>query len=246
MSAQLRSILLLLALSLSLPGWAAAPLRLVSDENAPYASTDPASKAVVGITFEMLAEAFRRADLPYTTEVYPWARAYFRAQNETDTCVYPLARLAEREALFQWIGPLSKNKWVLFARNDFTETVASVDDARKYRIGGLLQDGPSVLLRSLGVRVELVGTNELNLNKLAAGRIDLWATGYFRGKIVAGKGGVGDLKPVFVLQEVDHYLACHRKVPAYTVQALNQAVETMWRDGWMKKISDRYQEKPLN
>lgn len=228
------------------PARASEPLKFVSDENAPFASTDAATHAITGITVEMVAEAARRAKVPNTVALYPWARAYWLALNEADTCVYPVARLAQRESQFQWVGPLSKNTWVLYARSDFPGTLASLRDARKYKVGGLLQDGPSVYLQSKGVVVDLVGTNELNLQKLRAGRIDLWATGYFRGKLVAGKGNVPGIKPVFVINDVDHYLARNLKVPAHAVKAMNDAVDSMWQDGWMQRLNELYQRKSLN
>ena len=235
-----------LPLLLAAPAWALEPLKMVSDENAPFAFTDRASKSIAGITFEMVAEAARRADISYKSALYPWARAYWRAQSETDTCVYPVVRLPQRESLFQWVGPLSKNTWVLYARSDFRDTVGALADIKKYRVGGLLQDGPSVFLQSQGVTVDLVGTNELNLNKLAAGRIDLWATGFFRGKLVAAKNNFSNIKAVFVIQEVEHYLACNLKVPPPVVKSMNQAVEAMWQDGWMKRINEKYEQQSLN
>ena len=227
---------------LGLPAQAAAPLKLVSDENAPFAFTDQKTRTIAGITTEMLAEAARRAGVRYSTALYPWARAFFRAQTDADTCVYPVARLPEREDKFQWVGPLNKNRWVLFARADFGDAIATLDDVRKYRVGGLLQDGPSVFLRSQGLSVDLVGANELNLNKLTAGRIDLWATGYYRGRIVATSAGAPLPKAVYVIKEVDHYLACNPKVGSGVIRELNAAVDAMWRDGWMKKTIERYQD----
>lgn len=190
----------------------------------------------------MVVEASRRAELPYKADMYPWARAYWMAQNEADTCVYPTIRLAQREPLFQWVGPLTKSTWVLYARSDFHKKLRTLGDVKKHRVGGLLQDGPSVYLVSQGVNVEMVGTNELNYNKLTAGRIDLWATGYYNGKLVAPKSGRVNIKPVFVLQEVDHYLACNLKVPEQSIKAMNHAVSSMWLDGWMKRINDNYQK----
>lgn len=231
-----------LLLVLVSPAWAAEPLKLVSDENPPFAAIDPVSKSVVGISYDMVAEASRRAGIPFVSEIYPWARAYWRAETENDTCLYPVARLPQREPLFQWVGPLSKNTWVLYARSDFRDTVGSLDDVKKYRVGGLLQDGPSVFLQAQGVSVQMVATNELNLHKLAAGRIDLWATGFFRGKLVAEKANIPNIKKVFVIQEVDHYLACNLKVPRATIKSLNKAVEAMWQDGWMKRLNEKYEQ----
>jgi polar amino acid transport system substrate-binding protein len=226
-------------LALAVPAHAA--LRMLTDENAPFGYTDPASHKITGITADMVVEAARRAKLPYGLEVFPWARAYSLAKNEPDTCVYPLARLPERESLFQWVGPLSVNTWVLYAKSSFQGKVSSVASLEKYAVGGLLQDGPSVYLKSQGVNVEMVGDNKYNVKKLAAGRIDLWATGLYRGKALAAEEGITDIKPVYTIKEVEHYLACSPKTADSAIKALNQAVDTMRADGWMKKIGEQYQ-----
>ena len=145
--------------------------------------------------------------------------------------------------MFQWIGPLSTNKWVLFARSDFQATINDLDDARNYVIGGLLRDGPTVFLQSKGIKVDSLGDAALNAKKLAAGRIDLWATGLHRGKWIAAEANITNIKPVFLLKDVDHFLACNPKVSPELIQALSQAVETMRSDGVIKRISDQYQER---
>jgi polar amino acid transport system substrate-binding protein len=242
----MRNWRLFLILAATMAGRAGAveqPIRLVSDENAPFAYTSSAG-LVVGISTEMALEATRRAGVPASIDLYPWARAYFRAQTVADTCVYPVARLPEREAQFQWVGPLNKNRWVLFARPDFAPAIADLADVRHYRVGGLLKDGPSLFLQGQGVEVAQVGTNELNLNKLMAGRIDLWATGYVRGKLIAAKARVGELKMAYVIKDVDHYLACNPKLPAAAIAALDAAILTMWQDGTARRISERYQSNP--
>jgi polar amino acid transport system substrate-binding protein len=221
----------------------AQALKLLSDENAPFAYTDSSTQQIVGMTHEMVVEACKRAKVPCTIKLVPWARANVFAEADPDTCVYPLARLPERESLFQWIGPLSTNKWVLFARSDFQRAINDVDDAKNYAIGGLLRDGPTLFLRSKGISVDMVGDAALNVKKLAAGRIDLWATGLHRGRRLAAEAHITSIKPVFVLKEVDHYLACNPQVPTELIKSLNQAVETMRSDGVIKKITDQYQER---
>lgn len=241
----MRNWRLLLILAASLAGRAVAveSIKLVSDENAPFAYTSAAGP-VVGVSTEMALEAARRAGVPVSLSLYPWARAYFRAQTVADTCVYPVARLPERESQFQWVGPLNKNRWVLFARPDFGPGLAELAEARRYRVGGLLQDGPSLFLQAQGVEVAQVGNNDLNLNKLLAGRIDLWATGFLRGKMIAAKAHAGELKVAYVLKDVDHYMACNPKVPAAQLAALDAAIAAMWQDGTARRISERYQNNP--
>lgn len=215
-------------------------IKLVTDENAPFAYTDPASKKIVGTSTDMVEEAARRAKVPFKTEIVPWARANMLAKSDAEACIFPLARIAEREALFRWVGPLTSNKWVLYGRTNFPDTITSLSDLGKYSIGGLLDDSPSMFLKSKGVNVDMVADNTFNVKKLAAGRIDLWATGLARGKILAAEVGVTDLKPVFTIKEVEHFLACNLAVPEETIKSLNQAVSAMQQDGAIKKIYERY------
>ncbi|HYD59106.1 MAG TPA: ABC transporter substrate-binding protein [Noviherbaspirillum sp.] len=232
--------LLIVLASASAP---AQTLKLVSGENAPFAFTDPATGKITGITTDIAVEAARRAKIAYTLELFPWARAFALASSIPDTCVFPLVRLPERESQFQWVGPLFVNKWVLFARSDFDGTFKTLADAEKYAIGGLLNDGPSVYLVSQGIRVDMVGDHLTNVRKLAAGRIDLWATGLYRGKAIAADVGAKDIKPVLVFKEVDHYIACHPTTQEESIAALNQTVNRMRTDGWLKKITDQYHDR---
>jgi polar amino acid transport system substrate-binding protein len=222
-------------------GPAARAVTIVSSENAPFAYTAKGGGKVVGVSTELLAEAFSRAGLLATVEIYPWARAYMMAKNLPETCVFPLTRLAEREASFRWVGPLSSNKWVLFARSDFQGEISQLSDAGRYAIGGLIDDGPSVFLKAQGLTVDLAGDNHANVRKLVLGRVQLWATGLERGRILAEEMGVRELKPVFLIKEVAHYMACEPSISSKTIDGLNKALDSMRADGAAKRIMDRYE-----
>ncbi|MES2149491.1 MAG: ABC transporter substrate-binding protein [Pseudomonadota bacterium] len=236
-----RSWLFLIALTGPLAS--AGQVTIVSTENAPFAYTDPRSHEVTGVTTDILDAAFKRSGLAYKVGIYPWARAMMLATSRPDTCVYPVTRLPERESLFQWVGPLNTNRWVLYARGEFRGRIEQAADVAQYAVGGLRDDGPAHYLKSQGVAVELVGDNKLNVRKLAAGHITLWATGLERGRILADEMGVLDIKPVFTLREVDHYLACHRSLPAQLVQDLNGSVAALRENGGIKAIIQRYEAR---
>lgn len=223
------------------PTPALAGVTIVSSENAPFAYTDKGSGKITGVSTELLAEAFARTGIASEVAIYPWARAYMMAKNTPDTCVFPLTRLPDRENQFQWVGPLSSNKWVLFARADFSGVIRHVGDASRYSIGGLIDDGPSVYLKSLGLTLELTGDHHANVKKLASGRVQLWATGLARGTILAAEMGVQDIKPVFVIREVEHYMACPPAMSGTIVNQLNKALDTMRADGSARRIIDRYE-----
>lgn len=217
-------------------------LDLMTEDNAPFNYAD--GQQVAGISTEILQEMGKRANVPLKIQVVPWARAYQSALNLPDTCVYSTVKLPEREALFKWVGPLTVNKWALFAKSDFNKPLKTIEDAKLYRIGGVTMDAKAMYLKSLGFsNIDLVGDDNLNLAKLIAGRIDLWISGLYKGKESAAQVGSKMVKPVMVVREVDYYLACNPKTPDSTVAALAQALTALQKDGFVKAVTDRYADR---
>jgi polar amino acid transport system substrate-binding protein len=220
----------------------AQALDLLTEDNAPFNYAD--GQQVTGLSTEILQEMGKRANVPMKMQVLPWARAYQSALNLPDTCVYSTVKLPEREALFKWVGPLTVNKWALFAKSDFNKPINSLEDAKHYRIGGVTMDAKAMYLKSLGfANIDLVGDDNLNLAKLIAGRIDLWISGLYKGKESAAHVGSKMVKPVMVVREVDYYLACNPKTPDATIAALSQALGVLQKEGFVKSVTDRYSDR---
>src|SRR5690606_32928683 len=113
-----------------------------------------------------------------TFKVYPWARAYTLAKSSRNTLIFSIARSADREKLFQWVGPLAPYQVYLYKLRSRTDIdIDDVQQAKLYQVGGEYQDIKQLYLKSEGFRedwnIELERTVELNLRKLFAGRIDL-------------------------------------------------------------------------
>jgi polar amino acid transport system substrate-binding protein len=217
-------------------------LDLTTEDNAPFNYAD--GQQVSGISTEILQEMGKRANVPLKIQVLPWARAYQSALNLPDTCVYSTVKLPEREAQFKWVGPLTVNKWALFAKSDFSKPLNSIEDAKHYRIGGVTMDAKAMYLKSQGfANIDLVGDDNLNLAKLIAGRIDLWISGLYKGKESAAQVGSKMVKPVMIVREVDYYLACNLKTQDATIAALTQALGALQKEGFVKAVADRYSDR---
>ncbi|HEY0847691.1 MAG TPA: transporter substrate-binding domain-containing protein [Noviherbaspirillum sp.] len=211
-------------------------LDITTEHNPPFNYQN--GQHVSGISTEILLEMGRRAGVPLHVQMLPWARAYQSALSLPGTCVYSTVRLPEREDLFKWVGPLSTNKWALFAKSDFDKRIRSIEEAKNYRIGGVTMDAKAAYLKSLGFkRIDLVGDDSLNRAKLLAGRIDLWIAGLYRTTTAENRG---QIKPVFIVREVEYYLACHPETPEKTIAALQQALATLQKEGFVKAVTDRY------
>lgn len=221
----------------------AAPLVVATTENPPFSYSD-SNGNIVGMSADIVTEMGRRADVPMDINSrLPWMRAYRTTQTHPGTCAFSVSRLPERETLFHWIGPIASNKWALFARGDFTDRLSSLEDAKKYRIGGLLGDAKAAFLQARGLAVDTVPNDKLNPGKLAAGRIDLWASGLYSARETAKNAGVSDIKLVLIFNAMDSYLVCNRQVPQDVIGRLTHALDLMRKDGFVKKIHDDYNHK---
>jgi polar amino acid transport system substrate-binding protein len=234
-----------LFLALHVPlSWA---LEVLTEENPPFNFTD--NKKVAGQATEVVQEMARRASVPVNIQVTAWAKAYGTAQTEKDTCIYSTARLANRENIFKWIGPIATNQWSLYAKSGFPGKITSLKDARPYRVGGLTRDAKTEFLKQSGVtnivEVDKDGENppKLTLDRKATGKIDLWVTGASVAKETAKRAGVTDIQMVFSVKEEPLYLACSPRTSADVIKKLSAALSEMEKDGTLKKISAKYAPK---
>jgi polar amino acid transport system substrate-binding protein len=234
---------------------AAPPLRLtILTEHAPPISmlddghangADNLTGSVVGSGSDRVREVMARAGVAYSIDLQPWKRAYTAALTRPDTCVFSTTRTPEREALFKWIGPIDRTEWFLLGRADRHYALATLEDARKLRIGTYHGDARDAFLRERGFNVDPAQDDMTNPHKLLLGRIDLWVASLRRSSTVLEQNGwTGKIVPMLSLKQVDVYLACNVSVPDALVARMNAAVEAMNRDGTMKKIDHRYETWP--
>jgi polar amino acid transport system substrate-binding protein len=182
-----------------------------------------------------------RAEVDYEIEVLPWKRAYMLAQTQANVCIYSTTRIPEREKQFKWVGPTHENDWTLFARADRNFRFTKIDDARPYRIGGILGDVRSELLVSQGYNVDTVHDPLSNPRKLMVNRIDLWVTSTRIGNAaVTENGWTGQIVPVLTFKRTEQYLACNLAVSDALIARLNAVLREMNSEGVSAAIERKY------
>ena len=194
---------------------------------------------VTGFSVDIINEMMKRSGVKATISLLPWERAYKMGLEEKDTCVFSTTRTEQREKLFKWVGPLSNNNWVIFAKADSTISIKSLDDAKPYKIGGYQGDATSIYLKEKGFKVEETTNDEMNVKKLDAGRIDLWAAGSDSGPWLARNAGT-KIKALNTFKETQIYLACNKSVGDDVVGKMNDTIKGMKTDGTMDKIYKNY------
>ena len=222
------------ALALAAPTFAAAQgLSLLAEDNFP--ANFVRAGELKGISVDLLREAFRRADIPYSMSVVPWARAYDTALKSPDHCVFSAAHTPERDRLFRWVEPLNTIEMVVVAPQGTRIDVKTDDDLRRYTIGTYIGDYREAVLKGMGMRIDSVGEDALNADKLRRGRIDLWAVD--SAKLPQLKG---EFTPIYTYYKVNLALACNTAVDADVIDRLQRAMTSVHADGTFPRIKALY------
>ncbi|GLS92385.1 hypothetical protein GCM10007916_34560 [Psychromonas marina] len=131
---------------------------------------------ITGAATDVVKATLDSVGLDYQIEIYPWARAYKKALMDENTLIYSMARTSSRENQFKWVGqivPIKYHFMKLKSRSDIE--VTSLDQAKKYKIGVVIEDVRHQYLRGENfTELQVVSSNEQNLAKLFKKRIDMF------------------------------------------------------------------------
>ncbi|MFY0991828.1 substrate-binding periplasmic protein [Halomonas sp. C05BenzN] len=238
---------LLLAVSVLLPLPAPASLdglTFITEEYPPY--NFMRHGRLEGLSVEILERIFAETDTPLTREDihhYPWARGYETALTEPDTVLFSTTRTSQREALFQWVGPIATDRVSLIARQDSGIRLDDIGDLidSDYRIAIIREDIGAQRLLEAGVpaaRLRPAMTNVSAMMMLDRGRVDLWAYGEDVAYWLMEENGldITDFTSVLVLSESDLYYALHRDTDPRLVARMQSALEALRRRGALREL----------
>lgn len=223
----------LLFLSLALWIWghaqAGEPITFYTEEYPPYNFINDKGE-IDGISTRLLQEALASVDRPVRFRVVPWARAFSEAKLRPGNCVYSTARTAEREPMFQWVGPLVKTEWAAFALPERNIKADTLEDLKGLRVGGFHEDAISIYVAQHGIEMINASRDSENLKRLTSGLIDVWVTGPDVAGTVAGSAGVR-LERLFTFRRSEIYLACHKSIPASFLEQLQARLTEVKEEG---------------
>ncbi|WP_273805613.1 MULTISPECIES: substrate-binding periplasmic protein [unclassified Pseudomonas] len=237
---------LILGLVLVCTGVRAGALQLVTEDYPPFSVVQPDGR-VTGFSVELVRLLLARAELAAEPQVMPWARAFAQAQGRPDVLVFSMARLPEREALFEWVVPLTETTLCLFSWRDRVCPLASLQAARGLQIATVNGDAGERILLEQGFTVgrELQsGTHySLNLEKLKAGRVDLWIANRAVADHLARQAGYdpqGDLRQAYCAPPYPLYLAASLGTAPEVMARLRAAFVTLQQDGTLAELQRRW------
>ena len=227
---------------LSSPSIAAEKLTILTENLPPLNYVE--NGTLVGSSVEIVKEILQRTGSNEPIEVYPWARAYKMALEEENVILFGMTYTQDRSDLFKWVGPLATKRDILLARKDASSSITNLEDAKKVeRIGTLRDDVRGKLLEKMGfTNLEPVSDEQKNAQKLALGRIDLWAYKKpgFRTVCKLAEVDPDQFVEVAHLKKSELKIAFSKKTSDSIVASWQKAFDAMSQDGTIQKIKDKW------
>ncbi|GAA5176241.1 ABC transporter substrate-binding protein [Niveibacterium umoris] len=132
---------------------------------------------VVGTSTALVEQVLAEAGVAYRLDMRAWAAVMQTAEARTPMLLYPLARTAEREAGFIWIGQLDTLEhriYKLARRGDLQPR--SLDELHGHMIGVVKRDARETFLLQNGFRPDAellsIASGAQGLRLMLAGRLD--------------------------------------------------------------------------
>lgn len=223
-------------------------IRVVTEELPPYSMTIDGKPS--GLATEVVQALLDEVGEQSSIQSMPWARAYDTALNGHNVLIYSIARTPEREALFNWIGPIAPGHWFLYSTQANLH-LDSLEQARQYQIATVKDDVGERYLLSRGFEI---GTNlqssnryELNYEKLRMGRVDLWIINKINADYILRQQGQPPEHPLYPVLDLGNLdgaelsLAFSRNTSAATLARFRQGLQALKENGQLEAIYARWQ-----
>ncbi|WP_028291926.1 substrate-binding periplasmic protein [Oceanobacter kriegii] len=226
---------------------AAESISLFTTQYPPYTMTtsgEPfAHKAsdIDGLCTAIVKHLFAEADVDYTMRLRNWSYGMQRVQKRSSHGLFCTVRTAEREKLFQWVGPITEMKGALFAASGSSIEIDNLEDARQYRIGGFRGDFFSEYLIAKGFDIDTPPSDAQNPKRLKIGAIDLWISDAIVGPYMASDmADMPDIENKFVFTNNAVYLAISVDTPKEAVRKLQSTLDRLRKSGELVALEQSY------
>ena len=127
---------------------------------------------LVGYNADLVRALLLEADVDAPLLAVPWQRLIRESLQKPNVLAFTVARTPEREELFHWITPVTRNSYGLFGLDD--ETWETIDDIPKAKVTGTIKrDFRSDIARKAGLPVVEFDSWREVVDALHQGDIDL-------------------------------------------------------------------------
>jgi len=230
---------ILLFLSFGAGGFA-QELTILTNDNPPIQFLDKDFRVLGGVGVQIVQAIQKSIGDTSAIQGIPWARGYIMALRQKNVMLFSTTRTPEREASFQWVGPLFESRSILVASRKSDLILTSLDDAKALRAIGIVRDDVrGQILKSLGFTNLEETTNYLNnIRKHVAGRTDAFtSTNVIMAAQIRQAGyDPKDFRVLFTYSRNPVYLAFSRSTPVEIVGKWAAGLAAIKADGTLKAL----------
>ncbi|MCW8835923.1 MAG: transporter substrate-binding domain-containing protein [Rhodospirillales bacterium] len=220
-------------------------IRISTDPWPPWIVGEDGDAPTGGFAVEIAREVFKRLGLKTEMRIYPYERCLRQMQNGTRDIVLATKETEERRAYMLFTDVVATDPQLFYYATDKMGGFAWNDwpDLKGYTIGGVRGFDYGRFTKaaeSHGLRVEMVESDEQNIRKLLAGRVNLiilnrsTASDYLnknpnmRGRFAAA--------PKIIDEASFHFGLAKKGQAASLLPRINQTLNEMRTDGTMRNI----------
>lgn len=200
-----------------------------------------------GFVTDTVREISARLQYADNIRLTSWKNAYNMALLHPNVVLFSAERTPEREALFQWVGPVGHNRSILYAKKGANIKVSNLEDAKALKAIATTTDWfTEQHLKGEGFS-NLLSSKEPteNVRQLMNGEVQLSIfTDITIPEIVAEAGySMADLQPVLTVSQTDFYIAFSKDTPQEIVAQWQNKLDEMKQDGSFERIYRSYLPK---
>ncbi|ODN41536.1 substrate-binding periplasmic protein [Piscirickettsia litoralis] len=222
----------------------------IMTENYPPYNYPGEDKKPEGFAVDLLKKVLKTINAPQSEsdiKVLPWPRAYSFVQKPGEkNMLFSMTRTEEREALFKWVGPITKTKIAVFATKDSQVSISNASELKQYKFAVVRGGISSILLGSSGVpssNIKAVNKFDLIPRMIDRKRADLFVYEQNSAVDTMKRAGMdpSKYKSIFVLKEGELYYAFNLSVNEETIKAYQDGLDKVKQDSeFMNKITDQF------
>lgn len=187
-----------------------------------------------GPVIELVRELQRRVGNTDTIKVVPWSRGYHLLSAEPNTLLFAIARTAERNALFHWVGPVDEDLYGLYVKTDSAINLKSLEDAKSLKFISVYRDDvrDQILTKAGFTNLDRTSDSSASIKKLMAGRVDAISSSVVTidGLMAAAGTPRDSVRLALTFLAAQTWLAFSKGTSEKTVADWNEAFESMKKD----------------
>lgn len=211
----------------------AQPLHLYTEEYPPINFSRNGQPT--GLATEVVREIMRRTGQNAPIQVVPWARGYQQAQVRPNTGLFVTMRTREREPLFKWVGPLTRNVVSFYALRSSALDLQNLEQARHFGEIAVPRGWYShqrLLTEGFTNLIPVTGPDQM-INMLKRGRVKLMVSDNLSLSTLLAQGDIqaNEVQRLFTFMHSDSYIAFSLGTDDALIQRWQRELDGMKADG---------------